>query len=288
MNRTTWMMNTKTQDRPRPQPWTLPETAWYWQTSSSSFEDLAMGFEPISLKQMDAVALLNRTDTKFVLTSAQLLESLAAVQQEYWMLSINGQRLNHYRSLYFDSADFELYNLHVNGRADRYKVRSREYTDTGLSFLEVKHKTNKGRTIKERISTPQPLAKMTSEAKNWLQGVFPFDSQALQPKLWNTFTRLTLVSKQYCERVTLDVDLTFFSGDKVLHLGGISIAEVKMDRTGCHSPFLGEMLSQRIHPMGFSKYCVGVALMNDQVKKNTLKSKLQWLDKTMKGTMHHE
>ncbi len=64
-----------------------------------------------------------------------------------------GKRLNHYRTLYFDTPDFELYLLHVNGRADRYKVRSREYTDTHLSYLEVKHRTPKDRTIKERLST---------------------------------------------------------------------------------------------------------------------------------------
>ncbi len=110
-------------------------------------------YAPISLKEMDAVALLNRTDTKFVLSTDQLLQALAALQHDYRILSVAGQRLNHYRTLYFDTPNFDLYNLHVNERSDRYKVRSREYTDSRRSFLEVKHKTNKGRTIKERIST---------------------------------------------------------------------------------------------------------------------------------------
>ncbi len=69
--------------------------------------------------------------------------------------------------------------------------------------------------------------------------MFPYDSRALEPKLWNTFTRLTLVSKQLCERVTLDVDLAFFTWRAHgLHLDDIAIAEVKMERGNCHSPFM--------------------------------------------------
>ena len=167
MNQTTWM-KTMTQERPQPQTWALPETARVWYTNPSRLETLAEGFDPISLKDMDSVALLNRIDTKFVMTSAQLLNALAAVQKDYRVLSVQGQRLNHYRTLYFDTPNFELYNLHVNGRADLYKVRSREYTDTHLSFLEVKHKTPKDRTIKDRIPTAQPVVQMNLEAENWL------------------------------------------------------------------------------------------------------------------------
>jgi hypothetical protein len=282
MNQTTWM-KTMTQERPQPQTWALPETARVWYTNPSRLETLAEGFDPISLKDMDSVALLNRIDTKFVMTSAQLLNALAAVQKDYRVLSVQGQRLNHYRTLYFDTPNFELYNLHVNGRADRYKVRSREYTDTHLSFLEVKHKTPKDRTIKDRIPTAQPVVQMNREAENWLHGVLPYDSRKLQPKLWNTFTRITLVSKQHCERVTLDVDLTFYAASKVVRLDGIAIAEVKMDSGNRASPFLAQMHAQRIHPQGFSKYCIGVSLLYEQVKKNTLKPQILWIEKMIEG-----
>ena len=100
------------------------------QSLPAGLAALVQKFAPITLKEMDAVALLNRIDTKFVLTNRQLLDALAAVQQDYRVLSVNGQRLNHYRTLYFDTPDFDLYRLHVNGRADRYKVRTREYTDS--------------------------------------------------------------------------------------------------------------------------------------------------------------
>ncbi len=135
-----------------PQPWTVAPVIRMSQSNSVDLTALAAGFDPISLKQMDSVALLNRVDTKFVMTANQLLTALAMVQSNYWMLEVKGQRLNHYRTLYFDP-DFELFLDHVTGRAERYKVRSREYTDSHLSFLEVKHKTRKDRTIKDRIPT---------------------------------------------------------------------------------------------------------------------------------------
>ncbi len=287
MNHTS-RMTTTTQSISRLQPWMVPETTWGWYTTSPTLETLAAGYAPIGLKQMDSVALLNRTDTKFVMSHEQLFKALSALQHDYWMLSVYCQRLSHYRTLYFDTPGFDLYNLHVNDRAERYKVRSREYTDSSLSFLEVKHKTRKGRTIKDRVLTAQPVVEITREAENWLHGVFPFECQALEPKLWNTFTRITLVSKQCCERVTLDVDLTFYTADHVVQLDGIAVAEVKMDKNGRLSPFLAQMRAQRIHPRGFSKYCLGVSMLYDHVKKNALKPKMLWVEKMIKGAANYE
>lgn len=245
---------------------------------------MAEDFAPISLEQMDGVALLNRVDTKFVMNTRQLWKALIQLQPDYWMLDVNGQRLNHYRTLYFDTPGFELYRAHVNERPERYKVRSREYADSSQSFLEVKHKTRKGRTIKERIATLRPIVRMTPDLESWLYSVGPLGGRLLEPKLWNSFTRITLVSKQGCERVTLDIDLAFATQDRRTRLDGVVIAEVKMDAARIASPFLAQMRAQRIPERGFSKYAIGVAMLYDQVKKNTLKPKLLWVDKIVKGT----
>ncbi|MFZ6026306.1 MAG: polyphosphate polymerase domain-containing protein [Chloroflexota bacterium] len=261
--------------RPRLQPWLLPA----WNSTAGALESVTAGYGPISLQQMDAVALLDRTDTKFVMSVEQLLKALATLRPDYRMLSIHGQRLSHYRTLYFDTADFALYHAHVNGRAERYKVRSREYIDSSLSFLEVKHKTRKGRTIKDRIRTDQPVMQITADSGRWLHRVFPLDGGTLEAKLWNTFTRITLVSKQYCERVTLDLDIAFHTEQRTARLNGVAIAEVKMDASGQDSPFLAQMRAQRLRPRGFSKYCMGVSLLYDGVKKNAIKPKALWVEK---------
>ena len=245
-------------------------------------------FSPISLQEMDAVALLNRVDTKFVLTNTQLAAVLQSLPCEYRVLCIENKRMNHYRTLYFDTPDFRLFNLHVNENAERYKVRIREYMDTFESFLEVKHKTRKNRTIKDRISTLSLQPNLTLEAERWLNDTFPYDSRNLEPKLWNTFTRMTLVNEVSCERVTLDTDLVFYSQQNYIRLDGLAVAEVKMSSGRQDSAFLEQMESRRIHPQGFSKYCMGVSMLYRDVKKNALKPKLLLMKKMIEGVAEHE
>lgn len=287
MNRTAWMNSTNL-NMTRQQPWNLPEVGLSRTANPSWLMTLADGFAPISLVQMDSVALLDRTDTKFVMTSGQLMTALAALQKDYKILSVHGQRLNHYRTLYFDTPAFDLYKLHINDRAERYKVRSREYTDSGQSFLEVKHKTRKDRTIKDRLSTSRPITRINPDTEDWLEGIYPLDARQLEPKLWNTFTRITLVSIRCCERVTIDVDLNFNNSVKRISLCGLAVVEVKRDSQNHTSPFLMQMRAQRIHPMGFSKYCIGVCMLYDHVKKNELKPKILQINKLMQGAICHE
>jgi len=283
MFRTSWIP-TPSQNQSRVYAWMLPETkAGSPVEYPALLKAQADRFTPISLENMDSVALLNRIDIKFTMPMGELLRSLPALQEDYQMLSVCGQRLNHYRTLYFDTHGFDLYRMHVNGVADRYKVRSREYTVSGLSFLEVKHKTRKGRTIKDRIATALPVTEMNLEAETWLEHVYPFNIRDLEPKIWNTYTRITLVSKSYCERVTLDLNLDFFTTGKAAHVDGIVVAEVKRDAEARYSPFLAEMRHHRIRPQGFSKYCLGVSLLFDQVKKNSLKPKMLWIKKMNGG-----
>ena len=59
-------------------------------------------YAPISLSEMASVALLNRTDTKFVMAAETLLAGLSQLQNDYRVLEIEGVRLHNYRTLYFD------------------------------------------------------------------------------------------------------------------------------------------------------------------------------------------
>jgi len=60
---------------------------------------------------------------------------------------------------------------------------------------------------------------------------------------------------------------------------------VKLDAQDQTSPFLAQMRAQRIRPQGFSKYCVGVSMLYDHVKKNALKPQLLRLEKLSKGSL---
>src|SRR6266536_2779416 len=52
---------------------------------------------PATLAQLDAVALLNRIDTKFLHTASQLTSILPSLVQDYRVLEIQGRRLHQYR-----------------------------------------------------------------------------------------------------------------------------------------------------------------------------------------------
>lgn len=272
------------------QPWLLPLAQPDWSCSDArlQLETVSECFDPINLAAMDDVALLDRIDKKYVMTTGQLLGALAHLQPHYWMLDVDGQRLNHYRTLYFDTAQFDLYNAHIDERAERYKVRGREYMDSHLSFLEVKHHTRKGRTIKDRIAVAAFADQITAEQSGWLREISPLEGRALRPTVLNTFTRMTLVSKQGCERVTLDVDVAFSTDHRLARLDGIAIAEVKIDVNHRDSFFVAEMRKQRVRQQGFSKYAFGVAALYDMVKKNTVKPKMLWVKKLMKGSVSND
>ncbi len=240
-------------------------------------------FEPITLRQVDAVALMNRIDTKYIFGLPQLPRLLEALVDDYWVLEVTGVRLSRYRTLYFDNETLDLYTSHLTGRAKRYKVRSRTYLDSGVSFLEVKRRSNKGRTIKERIKTPTFLTQITPEAGQFVDDVAPYGARPLRATLWNEFSRITLVSKARPERVTLDLRLGFQSRGHHTSLEGVVVAEVKQDRVHRDSAIMTSLRALGIRPSSFSKYCVGIAILFPNEKHNRFKPVLRQADRIMRG-----
>ena len=112
--------------------------------------DILSAFKPISLKEMDNVKLLNRTDTKFIFNYSLFNTILSNIKSDYKILTIKNKNIAAYRTLYFDTDHFRFYNNHHNKKGNRYKVRIRKYIDSNLCFLEIKNK-RKGRTIKQEL-----------------------------------------------------------------------------------------------------------------------------------------
>jgi hypothetical protein len=245
-----------------------PDATRHWQATLTA---AAAQFDPISLQEMDAVALLNRIDLKYILTPAQLLTALESLPQHYRLLSVAGVRLNRYRTLYWDTADFALYRAHHNGSGARYKVRFRSYLDSNRTFFEIKRKTNQNRTIKHRLPVAGPQLALEPPALALLDQALPVAPPPLEPKLWNYFTRLTLVSTSTVERLTIDLDLQFEGAGLTSSAAQLVIAEVKQAGFAQRSPFVRQLQAMQIHPLGFSKYCIGAALHYPQLKSNAFK-----------------
>jgi hypothetical protein len=225
-------------------------------------------FDPIGLAELNRVALLDRVEVKYLLPAALLPDLAAALLPNYRVLTIDGRRLNHYRTLYFDTPDLAMYHRHHMGARVRYKVRSRQYVESALTFLEVKHKTGAQHTVKSRLATPTLITGINRCALAFLADKCPYAALELVPALWNTYTRVTLASSTHCERVTLDLDLAFAWGGRKLGLPALVVAEVK--RSGPHhaSDFIALMRALGVRKSSFSKYCVGVSLLYPGVKHN--------------------
>lgn len=228
---------------------------------------------------MDSVKLMNRTDTKFVFPLTTLIKILPKLVKHYRVLEINGVRLNAYRSLYFDTEDFQFYHQHHNGKTNRNKVRYREYIDSGLSFLEVKSKNNKGKTIKKRIKVKEITESLDGTDLDFVNKVIGSEI-LLKPQHWNKFSRITFVHKKRKERLTIDVNFRFEGINSTKNnLGDMVIAEVKQAKRNLSSNFIRIIKEERIHPFRISKYCMATATLFPQLKKNKFKRKFLHLDK---------
>jgi len=236
-------------------------------------------FKPISLEEMDEVKLMNRIDTKYVLPLGVLPDLLQSISSQYMSLVIESENLSRYRTLYFDSPDFRFYHDHHNGRRPRFKIRFREYTETGTIFCEVKQKNNRNRTIKKRITADAIPDTIAEPFLSFIKKHIPDPPHDLQPAVWSSFSRITLVNNNFGERVTIDTDLGFSDEHSTASLPHIAIAEIKRD-TGSGSSFISDELSGRkIFPVNLSKYCTGITLIKDKIKYNRFKEKLLYLKK---------
>jgi hypothetical protein len=268
----------------------------------AAIRDVLASGEPITLAEMDSVALQDRVDMKYVMTTRQLYAALAALGRRYRVLEIEQTRVHPYRTLYFDTPKFDLYMHHHAGRCNRYKVRSRTYEQTRASFFEVKHKTNKDRTQKQRMSTPQMVMSVCAEAQQFVDAHLPPHTRELQPTLHNTFSRITLVSRHCAERLTLDLNIRFGldqcdliaaaalggQAGASIALSGLAIAEVKQGGRGRTSDFARYMRGVGVREMSFSKYCVGVSMLYTHVKRNRFKPELGMVRKLIDSGSHHQ
>lgn len=236
-------------------------------------------FKPISLQEMSGVKLMNRIDKKYVTTTNVLMQWLQMAVCEYRIQEIDGKRLMPYRNIYYDTPDAQMYLRHHNGIKRRQKVRVREYVNDHEMFLEVKNKNNHGRTKKKRITIPE-FAISEPQQREWINTLIDYDADTLVQKIANSFRRITLVNNAQTERLTIDLDLEFHNlvTDVRTTLPGIVIIEVKRDGL-LPSPATELLRQTRIKRCGFSKYCIGMALTDRDIKQNNFKTRLRYIEK---------
>jgi len=105
----------------------------------------------------------------------------------------------------------------------------------------------------------------------------------LEAKLWNAFSRITLVNQEASERLTIDCDLSFSQGNNHMTIEDLVICEVKQEKQNRHSPFMREVKRRLIRPDSISKYCLGVTMLYPEIKSNNFKAKILKIRKIKNG-----
>lgn len=250
--------------------------------------DIVNSMQPISLDEMKEVRLMNRVDTKYLVTSGQLVSLLQGVRDRYYAQEVEGKRFSAYRTVYYDTPELTMYMIHHDRHLVRDKVRIRTYVDSNLSFCEVKHKTNKGRTKKKRMELKsengeRKMALRLAELHHQIQAAgfeLPYPVEILNASLETIFDRITLVNFEKTERLTIDCNLVFqnyVSGNSA-SMDPLVVMELKQDGRA-RSLFKEVLFDLRIKPYKISKYCIGTCMTRPEVKQNRFKKKLRRINK---------
>ena len=244
----------------------------------SNLPQIVADFLPISLDEMDDVKLMSRTDTKFAFKANKMPLLLQKLLPFYRVLAIDGELIHDYKSLYYDTDNRKFYLDHHNGRVNRNKIRFREYVGSKLTFLEIKRKNNKGKTIKKRMKVNAISNELSEKQQNYIEKIIgrPMEVNAQQ---WINFSRITFVHKTQKERLTIDVNLTFENSNEKGDMKHIVIAEVKQERMSRSSDFMRIAKEMHILPIRISKYCLTTLALNPELKKNRFKEKVLFINK---------
>ena len=234
-------------------------------------------YQPVSLEEIEAIKLMNRVDTKYIVSTGTMTDLLQKLSDDYMVLEIASQRFGQYHSTYYDTDDLQMLHAHITARYPRFKVRERTYSQNGMQFLEVKRKKITGRTSKKRLS----LENKSEMKSNFVVDNSPFCMESLHPKLGNQFKRITLVNRDKTERLTFDFDLQFqsFTGVTTPVFEHAAIIEVKQEKRA-ESVITRKLRDENIRPCGMSKYCVGMFLINNNLSYKMYKSKFVKFIKT--------
>lgn len=236
--------------------------------------------ESVSLENARQVNLSTRQDSKYLVSKAFFADWVHSIGLEYRVVHIDDEYSLPYLTRYFDTSDFAMYYDHIRGKGNRYKLRFRHYYATNQTFIESKFKNNKGVMYKHRMPRKCMNLSFSSAEDEFIRLNSTFERKMLHSVLWNSFKRITLVHESFEERMTIDFNLQF-SLDK-LHwhrLGEVVIIEVKKGVVANLNSTEQSLRLQGICPVGFSKYCTGMALIHPLVRTNLMNERLRIINK---------
>lgn len=232
-------------------------------STSAQLKGLLHCLPSISLTLLEQRApLLKRTDCKYITTPEVVEKTLSGLGEQFAALEINGLRSFDYRSMYFDSVDLESFWSSLHQHAGRFKVRTREYVDSGKCMLEIKTEGNRGQTLKTRLAHAVDRRDRLGPA-----GIQFVDStlqrcglgERLVPTLATHYHRSTLFDGATLSRITIDQHLEYSMPNQPRHaLGPYVVIETKT--IGMPTSYDRALWNLGIRPIAISKFATAMAL----------------------------
>ena len=260
----------------------------------SSYNSKLIKFSTLNLTELNATAsYLKRIDTKFLLNWKQFSDVLDDLKKDYQVLEIKGKKIFSYDNVYMDTDDYMFYNQHQNKEAFRTKIRTRYYVDSNLAFFEFKQKKD-WITSKYRYEFPgEEHGFMTKWKKRFFEWVWQstYDwekAPKITPAIRTTYKRITLVSKNSSERLTIDFDIKTldlrWENTSEVDLKNLVIIESKSLNTKCNSNKI--MKKHKIKKAtSCSKYSLGVVYSGLAKKFDTFKETMQQIKEIRLDTL---
>lgn len=232
----------------------------------SAIENFFNSYSHIGLQELEDVALMDRSEKKYVIPIAWCDDISKKLSTDYNILEIKEKRHFRYDNLYFDTPDNICLQDHIRGRKIRFKVRIRSYSNSNISFLEVKSRNVYGRSQKMRIQRTSEKwdSPITSKEQEFLEKCVSFAAE-LKPVLYSSYSRYTIANIEKGERITFDTNLEYktLTGETYKPLDGLAVVELKQGETDRRSPLISIFRNRkdRRSPLGrtirISKYILG-------------------------------
>ena len=235
-------------------------------------------FTPINVSEINGFDFSDLKEKKFILSAKKLKNVLEDIKDDYYVLEIKGNKIIKCTSEYYDTEDYKLYLAYHNGNGNRYLIKNNEIEGIKNNSIKIKFKSNKGEVSKVKQKTKNSDFG-SAEIKEFLQENTPFNPDILKKMLKNSYYRIVLIHKRNKEKITIDLDLVLSNMQDRIKLPYLAIVEVKQEKLSLFSDFILSLRKFNIQKTSLSKYCIGVALLNKDVKKNKFKSKLLAISK---------
>lgn len=223
-------------------------------------------------------ALLDRVDRKYLVPLTVLPTLLHRLPASAEVLRVDGRDRFGYDTVYFDTPDLRSFRTAARRRPVRWKVRTRTYTDSDASWIEVKLRDRRGRTVKHRQPrTAGEPTSLTEADRAFVRGFEDGRSldeaalAALVPTLRTGYRRVTLHEPVSASRATVDLGLrgSLVEVDgpgRAVDLCGYAVVETKT--AGRPGPVDRVLWDLGYRPVRFSKYGTSMVALRPELPSN--------------------